>query len=86
VSINTTLCALCQTKDESCQHIFIECGVAQKVCSLCFRWICIVFVQHNDIMTHVEIFILPQLDSRQNLLWKGVWATIVDAFGTKGML
>jgi len=60
-----------------CQHIFIECVVAQRVWSLCFRWIGIVFVQHKDILTHFEGFYLPQLSNRKNLLWKGVWATIV---------
>jgi len=77
VSINVTLCALCQTKEESCQHIFIECGVAKKVWSLCFRWIGIMFVQHNDILTHFENFVIPYLGSRQNLLWKCVRATCI---------
>jgi len=77
VIMNTTLCAMFQSKDETCQHIFIECAAAQRVGSLCFRWIGIVFVQHKAILTHFESFYLPQLSSRQNLLWKGVWATIV---------
>ena len=47
------------------------------VWSLCFRWIGIVFVQHKAMLTHFESFYLPQLSSRQNFLWKGVWATIV---------
>ena len=77
VIMNTNLCVVCQTKEESCQHIFIERVVAQRVWSLWFRWIGIVFVQHKAILTHFESFYLSQLSSRQNLLWKGVWATIV---------
>jgi len=68
---------LIKVKYQTCQHIFIECAAAQRVWLLCLRWIYIVFVQHKTILTHFESFYLPQLSSRQNLLWKGVWATIV---------
>jgi len=75
--LNTTLCALCEIKDESCQHIFLECKFAQSVWSLCFKWIGISFVQHKDLLTHFENFHLSQVSSKQSLPWKGVWATIV---------
>ena len=75
--LNTVLCELCQSKEESCQHIFIECPFAQKVWRSCFKWIGISFVQHNVLMLHFENFFLPQLNSQQNLLWKGVWACVV---------
>ena len=77
VTLDTSLCALCQTKDESCQHLFLKCKVAQAVWLLCFKWIGILFVQHNDLMTHFENFYLSQASSTQNLLWKGVLAAIV---------
>jgi len=77
VIMNTILCAMCELQEETCQHTFIECDVAQRVWVLCLRWIGIVSVQHNAILAHFESFYLPQLSSRQNLLWKGVWATIV---------
>ena len=35
------------------------------------------FVQHNDLLIHFENFYLPQVSRKQNLLWKGVWATTV---------
>jgi len=31
VSVPTPLCAMCQDKEESSQHLFIECMIAQKV-------------------------------------------------------
>jgi len=77
VMLNTILCAFCQTKEESCQHIFIECPFNQRVWTLCFKWIGIMFVQHNKLSKHFENFYLPHLNNKQNLLWKGVWATIV---------
>ena len=76
--LNTMLCALCQTKDESCQHIFIECPYAQSMWTLCFKWIGISFVQHNVLLMHFESLCLSQVNNEQNLLWKGVWATIVS--------
>ena len=77
VIMNTILCAMCELKEETCQHTFIECDAAQRVWVLCFIWIGIVSVQQNAILSHFESFYLPQLSSRQNLFWKGVWATIV---------
>jgi len=77
VILNTTICALCQSKEESCQHLFLECKYALCVWALCFRWIGILFVQHNDLMTHFESFHLIQSSNKQNLVWKGVWAAIV---------
>jgi len=49
VMTTSSLCAFCQTKDESCQHLFLECKYAMSVWSMCFRWIGILFVQHNHI-------------------------------------
>jgi len=79
VLLNTILCELCQAKEESCHHIFLECPFAQKVWRLCFIWIGISFVQHNVPMMHFENFFLPQVSSQQNLLWKGVWACVVKS-------
>ena len=70
VLMETTLCALCQTKEESCQHLFLDCKYAYQVWS-------ILFVQHNDIMTHFESFNLFQVSHNQNLVWKGVWTAVV---------
>jgi len=77
VLLNTILCELCQAKEESCHHIFLECPFAMKVWTLCFKWIGISFVQHNVPLMHFENFCLPQVSNKQNLLWKGVWACVV---------
>ena len=75
--LSSTICVFCHTKEETCQHIFLECEFAQKVWTLCFKWIGVQFVQHKDLLIHFENFSLPQLNCKQNLLWKGVWATIM---------
>jgi len=75
--LNTILRALCQMKEESCQHIFIEYPFSQSLWTLCFKWIGIMFVQQNILLKHFENFCLPQVSIKQNLLWKGVWTTIV---------
>ena len=77
VTVNTTLCAMCQSKEESCQHLFLECKYAQRVWSLCLKWIGISFVQQNVLNLHLTSFCLSQTSNKQNLVWKGVWATII---------
>ena len=59
VTVNTTECALCQTKEETCQHLFI-CKYAVRVWDLCFRWVGIWSAQHNNLRTNFEGFPLPQ--------------------------
>ena len=77
VALESTLCALCQAKVKSCQHLFLECSVALCVWALCYRWIGILFVQHNDLKNHFKSFLLIQASNKQNMVWKGVWVAIV---------
>jgi len=77
VLLDTTECALCKTNEKLCQHLFLECKVACSVWSMFFRWIGVLFVKHNDVRVHFESFNLTQGSNKQNLIWKGVWATIV---------
>jgi len=44
VSVNTPTCPMCQAKKDSSQHLFLECVYAQRIWSMCFRWIGILFV------------------------------------------
>jgi len=67
----------CKETQETTQHLFLECGYAQRVWSLCLRWIGITYVQHKDVSIHFERFHLYHLNAKQNQVWKGVWATIV---------
>jgi len=75
--VNSTLCVLCKAAEESNHHLFLTCIFAQKVWSLCLRWIGILFVQHKDLMNHFESFYLVHLSFKQNQVWKGVWVAII---------
>jgi len=77
IMINTTWCALCLVKEESYQHLFVECICARRVWNMCFKWIGILFVQHNDMAAHFEGFTLINGSKNQNMVWKGVWTTVV---------
>ena len=77
VALDSTLCGMCQAADESSQHLFLECKHSQSVWSLCFRWIDIQGVQHNDLKRHFESFHLVQVSNNQNLVWKGLWAAVI---------
>ena len=77
VQMNSTVCVMCMTQVETCQHLFIECKFAQQVWSLCLNRLGINLVQHNDPKTHCVSFHCVQANSKQNLVWKGIWAAIV---------
>ena len=68
VTMNTTLCALCQIKEESCQHLFLECKHALNVWLMCYRLFDLLFVQHKNIKSHFESFHLFQVNNKQNMV------------------
>ena len=76
VVLTSTMCALCKSEEESCQHLFLECKHAWRVWTLCFKWIGILFVQHNDIVTHFVSCYMVNGSRKQNFVWKGVWTSI----------
>jgi len=61
---------MCLIVNEPSQHLFLKCKIAQGVCGRCFRWIDVLFVQHDDLKNHFEQFCLPQGSFSQNLVWK----------------
>jgi len=75
--VTSSSCVFCNVSEESTQHIFLDCALAQSVWSLCFRWIGIFSVQHKDILVHFESFQLPHFTVSQNQIWKGIWVAIV---------
>ena len=77
VQMESTVCVLCRIKEESSQHLFIECVFAQRVWSLCQKWLEIVLMQNNEIKSHFESFICSQASGKQNLVWKGIWAAVI---------
>jgi len=77
VTMESTLCVLCQAKAESCQHLFLECDAAVRVWELCYRWIGILSVQHNALKNHFENFTLIQASNKQDMVWKGIWVAII---------
>jgi len=66
--MNSFVFVMCQTKEEVCQHLLIDCVYAQRVWSLCFKWLGIMFVQHFDLKTHFMSFHLSQSSSKQDLV------------------
>ena len=76
VLLDTTVCSFCEAKEESCQHLFLECKFACCVWTMCLRWIGVLFVQRNDFRNHFESFHLTRGSNKQNLIWKREWATI----------
>ncbi|XP_068504156.1 uncharacterized protein [Phaseolus vulgaris] len=77
VQLSSLACVLCEVKEETCQHLFLECIYAQQVWFLCLKWLGITLVQQNDLKDHFLSFHLPQFSFNQNLVLKGIWAAIV---------
>ena len=70
VTVTYSGCVMCRGTERTTQHLFFDCNVAQRVWSVCFRWIGTLGVQHKDLKVHFESFFFFHLNS-QNLVWKG---------------
>ena len=75
--MSSLTCVFCQASDESTQHMFVECPLIQRVWSQCLKWIGILFVQHKDLKHHFESFHLSFMTTKQNQVWRGIWAVVI---------
>jgi len=55
-TLEDTLCVLCGREEESTSHILVLCKVSIKVWNMCFRWMRISSVNHNELIHHFEQF------------------------------
>jgi len=54
----------CNMLEESSQHFFLDCIIAQRVWSRCYRWIDILGAQNRGIKNHMENFHLIHLTNK----------------------
>jgi len=78
MQLTSVRCPMCQEGEETAQHLFTTCKVAQKVCDLYERWVGNVPVRHNAITIHFQSFHLVSQSQRVNRAWKGIWVAIVS--------
>jgi len=70
--LGDTLCVLCGREEESTSHILVSCKVSIKVWNMCFSWIGINSVNHNDLIHHFEQFSYICFNQEGNKLWKSL--------------
>ena len=77
MQLTNMLCPLYQEGEETSQHLFGTCKVAQKVWDQCDRWVGNVIVRHESTIIHFLSFFIIGLRQCANNAWKGMWVTIV---------
>jgi len=75
--LGDTLCVLCGREEESTSHILVSSKVSIKVWNMCFSWIGISSVNHNDLIHHFEQFSCICFNQEGNKLWKSLWVSVV---------
>jgi len=60
VVVENSLCCLCGKEEKSYRHLFFICSFAWRVWSLCFEWLGVSFVSHNDPMSNFVQFRMNQ--------------------------
>jgi len=51
--------------------------MSQKVWKMCDSWIGVGSVHHNQARIHFQHIHMSNLNTRQNIVWKGMWLAIV---------
>jgi len=77
VAMGDNLCVLCGKEEETTSHILVSCEVSTKVWNMCFSWLGICSVNHNDLICHFEQFSCICLNQEGNRLWKSLWVSVV---------
>jgi len=58
-------------------HILLSCRESSKVWNMCFSWMGISSVNHNELYHHFEQFSSICFNKEGNRLWKSLWVSIV---------
>jgi len=77
INIQCNIGPLCMKEEETIQHLLMYCEVSQRVWDKCDRWVGLTTVRNNDIINHFRNFYAIGLSKKTNIVWKGMWLTIV---------
>jgi len=77
VMVGDTLCVFCGKEEESTSHIFVSCKVSIKFWNMCFSWLGINLVSHNELINHFEQFSCICFNKEGNKLWKSLWVSVI---------
>lgn len=78
--VDFSLCHLGEeTTQHLLQHLFVECNIANCIWNNYYKWLDIVSLQYNELMSHFEKFYLFNTTMKQNLLRKEQYYIV---FGT----
>ena len=77
ILLQLSLCEFCLECEETVEHLFFSCKVAQKVWNMCYKWLGLNIVSHVKATINFQHFFLLNLNKRQNIVWHGMWLAII---------
>lgn len=77
VTSGDTLCVFCGREEETTSHILVSWKESIKVWNMCFSWMGISSVNHNELIYHFEQFSCICLNQEGNRLWKSLWVSVL---------
>ena len=77
VQLTDVSCVFCGLEEETNTHLFFTCNVIKKIWNMCNRWVEVSTTHHNQLKAHFQQFDILTLNSNGNMLWKGVWVSII---------
>ena len=76
--LNAFLCSVCGFEEETFRHLFFECIIAWFVWSLCFAWLGVTLVSHNDPLLIFFQFRLCNVPQSVNDVWGAIWIAVIS--------
>ena len=65
--------SLCGKEEELYRHLFFNCDFVWRVWCLCFEWLRLSFVSHNDPKSNFAQFRMNTLFDLINEVWNTIW-------------
>ena len=78
VLVDSLLCCLCGKEEEYGRHLFFDCSFARRVWCLCYRWLGVLFVSHNEPKINFVQFRMSFSSKMVNMVWNTIWVGVVS--------
>ena len=78
ILVDSPMCCLCGKEEESCRHLFFDCSFARRVWWLCYRWLGVLFVAHNEPKFNFDQFRMSFSSETVNIVWNTLCVGVVS--------
>jgi len=78
ITIVSSMCSLCEVKEETSTHLFFECRFAWLLWNHCYVWLEVQSAFHNVLLLNFSQFRMCNVSASVNKVWRVIWMAVVN--------